>query len=98
MGRINVTLLTNFLEALTLSGTIPRRFVLQTGAKHYGLHLGPPLTAEAESDPLLQGDSLCQSLGGKIATCLGLELCSIVEYSLLWLQKSLPSQPRKWLA
>jgi nucleoside-diphosphate-sugar epimerase len=25
--------------------------VLQTGAKHYGLHLGPPLTPEAESDP-----------------------------------------------
>ncbi|KAF2103160.1 hypothetical protein NA57DRAFT_31530, partial [Rhizodiscina lignyota] len=29
----------------------PKRFVLQTGAKHYGLHLGPPLTPEDESDP-----------------------------------------------
>lgn len=51
MERVNVSLLTNFLSALTISRVIPRRFVLQTGAKHYGLHLGPPLTPETESDP-----------------------------------------------
>jgi nucleoside-diphosphate-sugar epimerase len=51
MERINVTLLSNFLSALEISRVLPRRFVLQTGAKHYGLHLGPPLTPEAETDP-----------------------------------------------
>ena len=51
MERINVNLLSNFLSALTISHILPQRFVLQTGAKHYGLHLGPPLTPEAETDP-----------------------------------------------
>jgi hypothetical protein len=46
-----VSLLSNFLSALTIANTVPKRFVLQTGAKHYGLHLGPVLTPEAESDP-----------------------------------------------
>jgi nucleoside-diphosphate-sugar epimerase len=51
MERINVTLLSNFLSGLKLAEALPQRFVLQTGAKHYGLHLGPPLTPEAETDP-----------------------------------------------
>ncbi|KAK1759073.1 NAD(P)-binding protein [Echria macrotheca] len=51
MERVNVSLLSNFLTALTMSRIIPQRFVLQTGAKHYGIHLGPPLTPEAETDP-----------------------------------------------
>jgi nucleoside-diphosphate-sugar epimerase len=51
MTRVNVALLDNFLDALILADTTPKRFVLQTGAKHYGLHLGPPLTPEAETDP-----------------------------------------------
>ena len=55
LERVNVTLLSNFLSALKLTTIIPRRFVLQTGAKHYGLHLGPPLTPEAESDPRFLG-------------------------------------------
>jgi len=29
----------------------PKRFVLQTGAKNYGLHLGPHRTPATESDP-----------------------------------------------
>ena len=41
----------NFLSALKLANRIPKRFLLQTGAKHYGLHLGPPLTPLEESDP-----------------------------------------------
>jgi nucleoside-diphosphate-sugar epimerase len=46
-----VSLLSNFLTALEISTIIPKRFILQTGAKHYGLHLGPPLSPEDESDP-----------------------------------------------
>jgi nucleoside-diphosphate-sugar epimerase len=51
MTRVNVALLDNFMAALTLTHIVPKRFVLQTGAKTYGLHLGPPLTPEAETDP-----------------------------------------------
>jgi hypothetical protein len=29
-------LLDNFLEALTLASIVPKRFMLQTGAKNYG--------------------------------------------------------------
>jgi hypothetical protein len=36
---------------LTIRNITPRRFLLQTGAKHYSLHLGPPLSPEEESDP-----------------------------------------------
>jgi len=55
LERVNVSLLSNFLSALTISHITPQRFVLQTGAKHYGLHLGPPLTPEAETDPRFLG-------------------------------------------
>ncbi|OCK82028.1 hypothetical protein K432DRAFT_433754 [Lepidopterella palustris CBS 459.81] len=49
--RLNMLLLTNFLTALTLAAIIPNRVLLQTGAKHYGVHLGPTLTPMEESDP-----------------------------------------------
>jgi len=48
---MNVSLLSNFLSALELSNKIPKRFLLQTGGKHYGVHLGPALTPMEESDP-----------------------------------------------
>ncbi|KAL5085829.1 hypothetical protein Trisim1_009899 [Trichoderma cf. simile WF8] len=51
MERLNMLLLSNFLSALTLSQKIPKRFLLQTGAKHYSVHLGPPLNPMEESDP-----------------------------------------------
>ncbi|THY74861.1 hypothetical protein D6C95_10060 [Aureobasidium pullulans] len=38
---INKSLLSNFLEALTISKSIPKAVLLQLGAKYYGLHLGP---------------------------------------------------------
>jgi hypothetical protein len=44
-------LLSNFLSALKMASKIPKRFLLQTGGKHYGLHLGPSLTPLEESDP-----------------------------------------------
>ena len=36
MTRVNTDLLKNFAEALPLANIKPKRFMLQTGAKHYG--------------------------------------------------------------
>ncbi|EXJ68547.1 uncharacterized protein A1O5_08340 [Cladophialophora psammophila CBS 110553] len=45
----NVALLSNFLGALPLANIAPKRILLQTGAKYYGLHLGPtPIPMEEE--------------------------------------------------
>lgn len=44
-------LLDNFLEGLSIAEVNPKRFFLQTGGKHYGVHLGPVLTPTMESDP-----------------------------------------------
>lgn len=44
-------LLSSFLSALELAAIIPKRFLLQTGAKTYGVHLGPTSTPMEESDP-----------------------------------------------
>lgn len=46
-----VKLLSNFLTALTISHIIPKRFVLQTGGKHYALHLGPTAIPMTEDTP-----------------------------------------------
>jgi hypothetical protein len=46
----NVALLSNFLNALPLANVIPKRVLLQTGAKYYGLHLGPTPTPMEEDD------------------------------------------------
>jgi hypothetical protein len=51
MCRVNSLLLSNFLEALKLADIKPKRFMLQTGAKNYGVHLGPTVTPQEESDP-----------------------------------------------
>ncbi|KAI1076792.1 hypothetical protein F5B20DRAFT_593790 [Whalleya microplaca] len=48
--RVNKALLTNFLEGLAGASAIPRRTVLQLGAKYYGVHLGPVTVPQAESD------------------------------------------------
>ena len=44
-------LFTNFLNALTISNIIPKRLLLQTGGKHYSIHLGPTLSPQEETDP-----------------------------------------------
>lgn len=49
-----VTLLTNFLSALTISNIIPKRFLLQTGGKHYAVHLGPAAVTMTEATPALR--------------------------------------------
>ncbi|TIA20911.1 hypothetical protein D6C80_02073 [Aureobasidium pullulans] len=38
---VNKSLLSNFLEALTISKTVPKAVLLQLGGKYYGVHLGP---------------------------------------------------------
>lgn len=50
--KVNTALLDNFLEALSLAKIIPKRFLLQTGAKHYGVHIGRTRNPAVESDPL----------------------------------------------
>jgi nucleoside-diphosphate-sugar epimerase len=40
MVRVNVLLLSNFLAALKMASITPKTFMLQTGAKNYGGHLG----------------------------------------------------------
>ncbi|KFY76024.1 hypothetical protein V499_04141 [Pseudogymnoascus sp. VKM F-103] len=49
--RVNTLLLSNFLESLALNSIKPRRFMLQTGAKHYGGQFGSNLAPQEESDP-----------------------------------------------
>jgi hypothetical protein len=44
-------LLSNFLDALPKASIKPKRIMLQTGAKNYGLHLGPTTSPQEESDP-----------------------------------------------
>ncbi|KIY02028.1 uncharacterized protein Z520_02166 [Fonsecaea multimorphosa CBS 102226] len=48
--RQNMALLSNFLGALPLANIFPKRILLQTGAKYYGLHLGPTATPMEEDD------------------------------------------------
>ncbi|OAL40697.1 hypothetical protein AYO20_00433 [Fonsecaea nubica] len=47
----NLALLSNFLSALPLANILPKRILLQTGAKYYGLHLGPTAIPMEEEDP-----------------------------------------------
>jgi hypothetical protein len=48
---VNSALLRNFLNALPMLNLKPKRILLQTGAKNYGLHLGRVRTPCVESDP-----------------------------------------------
>ncbi|KAK3045450.1 hypothetical protein LTS18_013800 [Coniosporium uncinatum] len=51
MCKVNLKLLSNFLEALPQASVKPKRIMLQTGAKNYGVHLGPVSTPQQEDDP-----------------------------------------------
>ena len=74
-NHATVTLFTNFISALQQSALKPRRFILQTGTKHYGFYLGPAALPAFESDPRVQLDrnfyyeqedtlaAYCQSVG-----------------------------------
>lgn len=51
LQNTSAALLRNFLGALDVARITPKRFLLQTGAKDYGVHLGPVRTPPVESDP-----------------------------------------------
>ncbi|KAI4142537.1 MAG: hypothetical protein L6R39_004898, partial [Caloplaca ligustica] len=54
---VNGAMLRNFLEALEITGAAKKlkRVLLTTGAKQYGVHLGPPKQPMEESDPWIEG-------------------------------------------
>lgn len=54
MVRVNSLLLSNFLGALKIASIRPKRFLLQTGAKNYGGHLGPTKLPQEETDPRIE--------------------------------------------
>jgi hypothetical protein len=54
MCRVNSLLLGNFLAALVQAEIRPQRFMLQTGAKNYGVHLGPTKVPQEETDPRVE--------------------------------------------
>jgi nucleoside-diphosphate-sugar epimerase len=49
--KVNRALLDNFLQAIQLADITPKRLLLQTGAKHYGVQIGRIRTPAIESDP-----------------------------------------------
>lgn len=51
MDKDNTALLRNFLDSLELADIKPSRFVLQTGGKNYGMHIGRVRTPLVESEP-----------------------------------------------
>ncbi|PPJ54556.1 hypothetical protein CBER1_06642 [Cercospora berteroae] len=48
---LNVPLVKNLLEALPKADIQPKRILLQTGGKHYGMHIGRGRNPVIESDP-----------------------------------------------
>lgn len=59
MSRVNAALLSNFLEALEITGAIKslKRFILTCGFKQYGVHIGQAKQPLLEDDPLLKDDA-----------------------------------------
>ena len=57
LAQVNSDLLRNFLEAMKLAAITPKRFMLQTGAKNYGVHLGPSKLPQEETDPRITLES-----------------------------------------
>ncbi|KAH9832704.1 NAD dependent epimerase dehydratase family protein [Teratosphaeria destructans] len=54
MTRVNSLLVSNFTQALKTAQIRPKRFMLQTGAKNYGGHLGPTKVPQEETDPRVE--------------------------------------------
>lgn len=51
LDEVNGKMLSNFIKALPQANIKPKRFLLQTGAKNYGVHLGLSRVPCCESDP-----------------------------------------------
>lgn len=58
LSRVNGLMLSNFIQALEITGAIRtvKRFVLTCGLKQYGVHLGNCKQPLIEDDPLLEGN------------------------------------------
>ncbi|KAK3898352.1 isoprenoid synthase domain-containing protein [Staphylotrichum tortipilum] len=56
LATANVTLFNNFIQALQQTPLTPRRFMLQTGSKHYAFYLGPASIPAFETDPRVHID------------------------------------------
>lgn len=56
LSRVNCAMLSNFIEALELTGAVKKlkRFVLTCGFKYYGVHIGHAKQLLLESDPALE--------------------------------------------
>lgn len=50
LAKLNTDLLVNFTNGLKDAGLKPKRVLLQTGAKHYGFHIGPATNPSFETD------------------------------------------------
>ncbi|KXT03399.1 hypothetical protein AC579_3967 [Pseudocercospora musae] len=57
LAEVNNALIANFTGALKLANLKPKRFLLQTGAKQYGFHIGPATTPSFETDPRITIES-----------------------------------------
>ncbi len=51
LTKVTRVFLNNLLEGLAGASIIPRRILLQLGAKYYGVHLGPTLLPQDERNP-----------------------------------------------
>jgi hypothetical protein len=49
-------MLVGFMKACDVADIKPKRFMLQTGAKQYGSHMGPVLVPQFENDPRIGGE------------------------------------------
>lgn len=52
LTKVNTALWRNFLQAIQKANIKPKKIVLQTGAKNYGIHIGRHRSPANESDPL----------------------------------------------
>ena len=57
LAKVNSDLISNFIHGLQLADLTPKRFLLQTGAKHYGFHIGPAMSPSFENDPRITLES-----------------------------------------
>ena len=83
LASVNKELFGNFLEALQEANVKPKRLLLQTGAKNYGVQVGRHRTPACESDPRpkhLEPNSTIHSMTSspntaKPITWVGMSLC-----------------------
>ena len=62
LAKVNADLISNFIEGLKFANLTPKRFLLQTGAKQYGFHIGPATSPSFESDPSMSSQSVTHRL------------------------------------